>query len=145
LENAERLLDEMKAAGCRAFVTHYTEVIAACRWKRDGYKALGFMERMLAEGVVPDQRVYAEVLGACGAQGLLLEAVTLLRRLGASSSEKEGGGGVRVDHVMFSPLIKELGSRPIGTMGGKEGGREGAGGGEPVWRQAWEGREEVRE
>ena len=145
LENAERLLDEMKAAGCRAFVTHYTEVIAACRWKRDGYKALGFMERMLAEGVVPDQRVYAEVLGACGAQGLLLEAVTLLRRLAASSSEKEGEGGVRVDHLMLSSLIKELASRPIGTMGGKEGGREGAGGGEPVWRQAWEGWEEVRE
>jgi len=139
LINAERLLNEMKAAGCRAFVTHYTEIIAACRWKRDGRKALAFLETMLAEGVVPDQRVYAEVLGACGAQGLLSEAVTLLQRLAASSG-KEGGGGVRVDHVMFSPLIKELASRP---MGGNEGRKEGEGG-ESVWRQAWAAWEEVR-
>eukprot|EP00624_Nannochloropsis_granulata_P005037 evm.model.NODE_3569_length_13483_cov_25.259363.1 len=129
LINAERLLDEMKAAGCRAFVTHYTEVIAACRWKRDGRKALEIWEMMLAEGVVPDRRVYAEVLGACGAQGLLSEALALLRQL-VTSNEKGEDGGVQVDHVLFSPLIKELASRS--GVGGKEDG-----GGEPGCRQAW--------
>jgi len=132
LINAERLMHEMKAAGCRAFVTHYTEFIAACRWKREGRKALEILEMMLEEGIVPDRRVYSEVLGACGAQGLLSEALTLLRRL-MTCNEKGEGGGVQLDHVLFSPLIEELANRC--DVGGKD---------EPGCRQAWAAWEEVR-
>jgi len=112
VDQAFTLIDELSQEyGLRVNIQVYTCLIQACFNNRQATKAVTLHDKIIAEGLQPDEMTYKVLVKGCLQAGLLEKAVQLTKCAHGVGSQKITGVPPGVGEQCLSELISALGGQ----------------------------------